>query len=47
MLDGSALEKDGVVFDVGVAEALAMCARGDIEDGKTELALRRLVERYP
>ena len=47
MLDGSALEKDGVVFDVGVAEALAMCARGDIEDGKTELDLRRLVERYP
>jgi ADP-ribose pyrophosphatase len=47
MLDGSALEKDGVVFDVPVVEALAMCARGDIEDGKTELALRRLVERYP
>ncbi len=47
MLDGSALEKDGVVFDVGVVEALAMCARGEIEDGKTELALRRLVERYP
>jgi ADP-ribose pyrophosphatase len=46
-LDGSALEKDGVVFDVGVAEALAMCARGDIEDAKTELALRRLAERYP
>jgi ADP-ribose pyrophosphatase len=46
-LDGSALEKDGVIFDVAVAEGLAMCARGQIEDGKTELALRRLVERYP
>jgi ADP-ribose pyrophosphatase len=45
-LDGSALEKHGVVVDVGVAEGLAMCARGDIEDAKTELALRRLAERY-
>jgi len=45
-LDGSALEKDGVVRDLSVADALAMCARGDIEDGKTELGLRRLVERY-
>ncbi|HVW24786.1 MAG TPA: NUDIX hydrolase [Polyangiaceae bacterium] len=46
MLDGSALEKGGIVFDVSVADALAMCARGDIEDAKTELALRRLAERY-
>jgi ADP-ribose pyrophosphatase len=45
-LDGSALEKDGIILDVSVAAALAMCARGDIEDGKTELALRRLAERY-
>jgi ADP-ribose pyrophosphatase len=45
-LDGSALEKHGVVLDVSVAEGLAMCARGDVEDGKTELALRRLAERY-
>ena len=46
-LDGSALEKDGRVLDVALADALAMCGRGDIEDGKTELALRRLAERYP
>jgi ADP-ribose pyrophosphatase len=46
-LDGSALEKDGVILDVPVAAALAMCANAEIEDGKTELALRRLAERYP
>jgi ADP-ribose pyrophosphatase len=46
-LDGSALEKDGVIFDVPVTDALAMCTRGEIEDAKTELALRRLAERYP
>jgi ADP-ribose pyrophosphatase len=46
-LDGSALERDGVIFDVSVAAALAMCGKGEIEDGKTELALRRLAERYP
>jgi ADP-ribose pyrophosphatase len=46
-LDGSALEKDGVILDVSAAAALAMCARGEIEDAKTELALRRLAERYP
>jgi ADP-ribose pyrophosphatase len=46
-LDGSALEKDGIILDISVAAALAMCANGEIEDGKTELALRRLVERYP
>jgi ADP-ribose pyrophosphatase len=46
-LDGSALEKHGVVIDLAVAEALAMCASGEIEDGKTELLLRRLAERYP
>jgi ADP-ribose diphosphatase len=46
-LDGSALEKHGVILDVAVAEALAMCAAGEIEDGKTELVLRRLAERYP
>ncbi|HEX4338504.1 MAG TPA: NUDIX domain-containing protein [Polyangiaceae bacterium] len=46
-LDGSALEKDGVILEVTLREGLAMCARGEIEDGKTELALRRLAERYP
>jgi ADP-ribose diphosphatase len=45
-LDGSALERDGVILDVAVAAALAMCTKGEIEDAKTELALRRLAERY-
>jgi ADP-ribose pyrophosphatase len=46
-LDGSALEKFGVIYDVPVTVALDMCRQGVIEDGKTELALRRLAERYP
>jgi ADP-ribose pyrophosphatase len=45
-LDGSALERFGVVMDVPLVEALAMCARGQIEDSKTELTLRRLAERF-
>jgi ADP-ribose pyrophosphatase len=44
-LDGSALEHFGVVVDVSLAEALAMCRRGEIEDSKTELALRRFAEK--
>jgi ADP-ribose pyrophosphatase len=45
--DGSALEHDGVVFSLPVAEALAMCRSGAIVDAKTELGLRRLAERFP
>ncbi|MGC4091764.1 MAG: NUDIX hydrolase [Polyangiaceae bacterium] len=41
-LDGSALERGGEVASVPLAEALAMCDRGEIVDAKTELALRRL-----
>lgn len=44
-LDGSALEHCGVVVDVSLEDALAMCRRGQIEDSKTELALRRLAEK--
>jgi ADP-ribose pyrophosphatase len=44
-LDGSPLERFGVVVDVPLAEALAMCRSGAIEDSKTELSLRRLAER--
>jgi ADP-ribose pyrophosphatase len=44
-LDGSALEHFGVVVDVSLTEALAMCRRGEIEDSKTELALRRFAEK--
>jgi ADP-ribose pyrophosphatase len=46
-LDGSALERDGVVVAVPLSEALAMCRDGRIVDGKTEVALRRLRERFP
>jgi ADP-ribose pyrophosphatase len=44
-LDGSALEHFGAVVDVSLEDALAMCRRGQIEDSKTELALRRLAEK--
>jgi ADP-ribose pyrophosphatase len=40
--DGSALEHGGRVIAVALDEALAMCRCGEIEDAKTELALRRL-----
>ena len=43
-LDGSPLERDGVVIDVTLEAALDMCHRGEIEDEKTELGLRRLQE---
>jgi len=44
-LDGSALERFGAVVDVSLEDALGMCRRGQIEDSKTELALRRLAEK--
>jgi ADP-ribose pyrophosphatase len=40
--DGSPMEEGATVRWVPLAEALAMCARGEIEDCKTELGLRRL-----
>jgi ADP-ribose pyrophosphatase len=46
-LDGSALEHAGAVVSLPVAEVLERCRRGDFQDGKTELCLRRLIERYP
>lgn len=45
-LDGSALEHLGRIRDLPLAAALALCATGEVEDAKTELALRRLAERY-
>lgn len=44
--DGSALEHGGLVLAVELDRALDLCARGLIEDAKTELALRRLKERF-
>jgi ADP-ribose pyrophosphatase len=43
-LDGSVLESLGEVRAVLLAEALACCRSGRIQDGKTELGLRRLQE---
>jgi ADP-ribose pyrophosphatase len=45
-LDGSPLERFGVVVAVALTTALEMCRNGEIEDAKTEIALRRLHERY-
>lgn len=44
-LDGSALEQFGVVTAVSIARGLELCEAGEIEDSKTELALRRLQQR--
>jgi len=44
--DGSPLEHAGLVRGMRLDEALALCAKGAIEDAKTELALRRLAERF-
>ncbi len=46
-LDGSPLERGGIVLEVSLEEALAMCRCGAIEDEKTELGLRRLRELRP
>ncbi|NUP08132.1 MAG: NUDIX hydrolase [Polyangiaceae bacterium] len=45
--DGSILERHASIVDVSLEEALAACRAGEIEDAKTELALRRLAELYP
>lgn len=43
-LDGSALERYGRVVAVPLRAALEGCRRGEVEDAKTELGLRRLAE---
>lgn len=40
--DGSPMEEGGATRWLLLDEAIAACVRGDIEDAKTELALRRL-----
>ena len=42
--DGSALERHGVVAAIPIDDAIALTRTGEIEDEKTELALRRLAE---
>lgn len=46
-LDGSALEKCGEVLAIPLARALELCRAGALLDSKSEVALRRLAERYP
>jgi ADP-ribose pyrophosphatase len=45
LLDGSALEHFGKVIELPLREALDLCRSGAIEDAKTELGLRRLLEK--
>ena len=45
-LDGSALEHFGEVVALPVTDVLERCRAGTIYDLKTELAVRRLIERY-
>ncbi len=40
--DGSPMEEGATTRWLGLDEAIAACARGEIEDAKTELGLRRL-----
>ena len=42
--DGSPMEEGARVRWTPLDEALAMCGRGEIEDAKTELVLRRLAD---
>jgi len=46
VLDGSALERFGEVVAVPVTEVLEQCRTGTLVDSKTELAVRRLIERH-
>jgi ADP-ribose pyrophosphatase len=43
--DGSPMEEGSTMAWMDLDEAIAACVRGDLEDAKTELALRRLRER--
>ncbi len=43
--DGSPLEEGAILRWRNLAQAIALCARGDIEDAKTEVALRRLADK--
>jgi len=43
--DGSPLEEGGALRWRPLADAIAACERGEIEDAKTEIALRRLAAR--
>ncbi len=42
--DGSVLERRAVIATIALDEAIALTRSGEIEDGKTEIALRRLAD---
>lgn len=43
--DGSAMEEGAITHWIDLDEAITACVSGDIEDAKTEIALRRLRDR--
>jgi ADP-ribose pyrophosphatase len=43
--DGSPYEEGATTRWIGLREAIDRCMRGEIEDAKTELTLRRLIDR--
>jgi ADP-ribose pyrophosphatase len=43
--DGSPMEDGAHLSWLGLEEAIAACVRGEIEDSKTEIAMRRLADR--
>jgi ADP-ribose pyrophosphatase len=45
--DGSPLEEGAVLEWRGLHDAIEACESGEIEDAKTEIALRRLATRVP
>ena len=45
--DGSVLEQRATIAAVPLSEAIQLAAMGELEDSKTELALRRLVDVLP
>ena len=45
--DGSVLERQATLVTVTIEDALALVRAGEIEDSKTEIALRRLAELAP
>jgi ADP-ribose pyrophosphatase len=45
--DGSVLERQAALVTVSLEDALALVRAGEIEDSKTEIALRRLAELAP
>jgi ADP-ribose pyrophosphatase len=45
--DGSVLERQAALVTVTIEDALMLVRAGEIEDAKTEIALRRLAELTP